>query len=108
MGPGTLALVAALSMAVAPNPKLTACRLFAPGAACPSSRLAFRLPVDLKAQGPQQFVIVLHEEPEPTDCKMVKRVDPAFKSKMPVATPDPKLALPMKVVAVPSCDPQRR
>jgi hypothetical protein len=108
MGPGTLALVATLSMVVAPNPKLTACRLFAPGAACPSSRLVFRLPVDLKAPDAQQFVIVLHDVPEPTDCKMVKRVDPAFKSAMPVVTPDPKLALPMKIVPVPSCDPKRR
>ena len=39
---------------------------------------------------------------------MVRRVDPSFKSAMPVVTPDPKLALLMKVVAVPSCDPKRR
>src|SRR6187401_1670597 len=108
MGPGTLALVATLSMAVAPNPKLTACRLFAPGAACAASRVVFRFPVDVKTQASQQLVVVLHDEPRPTDCKMVKRSDPAFKSAMPVATPDPNLALPMKIVPVPSCDPQRR
>lgn len=108
MGPGTLALVATLSMAVAPNAKLTACRLFATGAACPSSRMVLRFPVDVKTQAPQQFVVVLHDEPKPTDCKMVKRIDPAFKSAMPVATPVPNLALPMKIAPVPSCDPQRR
>jgi len=53
-------------------------------------------------------IFVLHLVPEPTDCGMVRRVDPNFKSAMPVVTPDPKLALPTKVVAVPSCDPQRR
>ena len=78
MGPATLALVATLSMA--------------------AQRNAITKPL----------VVVLNVLPEPTDCGMVKRVDPNFKSKMPVATPDPKLALPMKVVPVPSCDSQRR
>src|SRR5215470_19290081 len=99
MGPGTLALVATLSMVVAPNAKLTACRLFAPGAVCGPTTRIFRLP-SAKAPDAPQFVIV-ELAPEPTDCKMVKRVDPNFKSKMPVVTPDPKLALPMKIVPVP-------
>ena len=80
MGPGTLALVATLSMAAQK------------GAITPSAD-RFSSWTSL---------------PEPTDCGMVRRVDPNFKSAMPVVTPDPKLALPMKVVVVPSCDPQRR
>jgi hypothetical protein len=79
MGPGTLALVATLSLA--------------------AQKGAITL---------RPVIFVLHLVPEPTDCGMVRRVDPNFKSAMPVVTPDPKLALPMKVVAVPSCDPQRR
>jgi hypothetical protein len=39
----------------------------------------------------------------PADCKMVKPVDPQFKSAMPVVTPDPHLKLPMSIVAVPDC-----
>jgi hypothetical protein len=79
MGPGTVLLVAALSTA------------------------AQRGAITLKP-----VVFVLEIIPEPMDCGMVKPVDPNFKSKMPVVTPDPKLALPMKIVPVPSCDPQRR
>jgi hypothetical protein len=33
-------------------------------------------------------VFMLEFIPEPTDCGMVKPVDPNFKSKMPVVTPD--------------------
>ena len=79
MGPGTLALVAILSLAAQKG-----------------------------AITPTPMIFVLDVLPEPTDCRMVRRVDPNFKSAMPVVTPDPKLALPMKVVVVPSCDPQRR
>jgi hypothetical protein len=107
MGPVTLALVATLSMAVAPNAKLTACRLFAPTAACGSGAQLFRLPPDPKSPDAPQFVIV-QIEPAPIDCKMVKPVNPDFRSNMPVAMPNPKLAFPMKVVPVPSCDPKRR
>ena len=79
MGTGTLALVATLSLVVQKG-----------------------------AITPTPMIFVLDVLPEPTDCGMVRRVDPNFKSEMPVVTPDPKLALPMKVVVVPSCDPQRR
>jgi hypothetical protein len=107
MGPGVLALVAIVSMAAAPKAPLTACRLFAPTASCgPGARLVL-LPFDPKTQTAAQFMIV-ESTPEPTDCGMVKHVDPSFKSKMPVSTPDPKLALPIKIVPVPSCDPERR
>lgn len=108
MGPGVLALVAIVSMAAAPKATLTACRLFAPHARCDARTQVVFLPADPKtANAPPQFLIV-EASPEPTDCAMVKRVDPSFKSKMPVSTPDPKLALPMKIVPVPSCDPERR
>lgn len=39
----------------------------------------------------------------PTDCKMIKPVDPAFASKMPVQTPDPTIAFQIQTVPVPSC-----
>jgi hypothetical protein len=39
----------------------------------------------------------------PTDCKMIKPVDPQFASKMPVQTPDPAVKLPIQTVSVPSC-----
>ena len=79
MGPGTLALVATLSLVA-----------------------------QKAAIAPRPMIFVLDVVPEPTDCGMVRRVDPNFKSAMPVVTPDPKLALPMKVMVVPSCDPKRR
>lgn len=40
---------------------------------------------------------------EATDCKMIKPVDPQFKSKMPVVTPDEKVTFTVQVVEVPSC-----
>jgi hypothetical protein len=43
----------------------------------------------------------------PIDCRMVKPVDPQFKSAMPVITPDKGVKLPMSVVTVPSCKPQK-
>ena len=39
----------------------------------------------------------------PTDCKMIKPIDPQFTSKMPVQTPDPELKLPIQTVFIPSC-----
>ena len=86
MGSGTLALVAVLTMVGPSKPlRVESVRLDKAGRV-----------VDV------QLVV------EALDCKMVKPVDPSFKSKMPVATPDPNLALPTKIVPVPSCDPQRR
>ena len=41
--------------------------------------------------------------PQPTDCKMIKPVDPKFASKMPVRTPDPTIAYQIQTVPVPSC-----
>ena len=40
---------------------------------------------------------------QPTDCKMIKPVDPQFASKMPVQTPDPAVKLPIQTVPIPSC-----
>jgi hypothetical protein len=42
---------------------------------------------------------------EPADCAMVKLVDPAFRSNMPVVKPNPKVHYSMRVVEVPSCTP---
>jgi len=39
----------------------------------------------------------------PTDCNMIKPVDPQFRSKMPVQTPDPDVKLPIQTVPIPSC-----
>jgi len=39
----------------------------------------------------------------PTDCKMIKPVDPQFVSKMPVQMPDPNVKLPIQSVSIPSC-----
>ena len=41
--------------------------------------------------------------PVPTDCKMIKPVDPKFASKMPVRTPDPTIVFQIQTVPVPSC-----
>jgi len=59
--------------------------------------------VEFGAKVPQQFVIVQIEPSIPADCKMVKPVDPQFRSAMPVVTPDPRLKLPMSIVPVPDC-----
>jgi hypothetical protein len=43
------------------------------------------------------------QPPKGIDCAMVRPVDPKFDSNMPVIAPDPKVDLPTKAVAVPSC-----
>jgi hypothetical protein len=40
----------------------------------------------------------------PIDCAMVKRVDPNFRSNMPVITPDPNVHYPMPVMKPVSCE----
>jgi hypothetical protein len=39
----------------------------------------------------------------PIDCGIIKRVDPRFKSVMPIVKPDPKVQLPMKTIQSPAC-----
>ena len=39
------------------------------------------------------------------DCQMSKPIDPNFHSAMPVIKPNPNVALPMRVIPVPSCKP---
>jgi hypothetical protein len=54
-------------------------------------------------------VVVARPAPAPRqaiDCAMVKPVDPAFRSNMPIVTPDPKVNHTMRVIPVPSCREQ--
>src|SRR4051812_3128039 len=101
---GTIALVALVGVTSFPPPASAECPLFsAGGAACAAK------PV-LKATLGQQPTVRMEElpasaRPQPTDCKMVKPVDPQFKSKMPVITPDEKVKFRTPVVPVPSCKP---
>ena len=39
----------------------------------------------------------------PTDCAMLKPVNPKFHSAMPIVKPDPKVNYALRIVTVPSC-----
>jgi hypothetical protein len=94
------------------------CPLFGAGsAACPSTKLtrpdfakmaALNAEVrQMTAAAKQALVATSQSADVPTDCRMVKPVDPQFKSAMPVITPDKDVKLPMKIVTVPSCAPKK-
>ena len=102
MRASAIALVTALSALALPGIAAAECNLFGGKPACSSAKPMFRVEFGAKAADPQ-FVIVQIEPSIATDCKMVKRVDPQFKSAMPVVTPDPSLKLPMRIVHVPDC-----
>ena len=44
--------------------------------------------------------------PGPIDCRMVKPIDPQFKSAMRIAAADPKVQLPMRIVQTSTCSPR--
>jgi hypothetical protein len=43
----------------------------------------------------------------PIDCKMVRPVNPAFHSAMPVKQPDGRVQLPSRILVVPSCNQEK-
>jgi hypothetical protein len=101
MRASAIALVTTLSALALPGTAPAECNLFGGKPSCSSAKSMFR--VEFGAKAPVQFVIVQIEPSIATDCKMVKPVDPQFRSAMPVVTPDPRLKLPMRIVHVPDC-----
>ena len=97
-----IALVTALSALALPGIAAAECNLFGGKPACSSAKPMFRVEFGAKPADPQ-FIVVQIEPSIAADCKMVKPVDPKFKSAMPVVTPDPSLKLPMRIVHVPDC-----
>jgi hypothetical protein len=96
-----IALVTILSALALPGTAAAECNLFGGKPSCSSATSMFR--VEFGAKVPQQFVIVQIEPAIPADCKMLKPVDPQFRSAMPIVTPDAGLKLPMRIVPVPDC-----
>jgi len=112
MRPFTSAFIVLLAIQGAPLAAHADCTLFsADGPACTAPKA--KMPVDFTklAAANVQTQKVLDEAQRaqvarslPTDCKMIKPVDPQFTSKMPVQTPDPDVKLPIQIVLVPSCE----
>jgi hypothetical protein len=108
----TSAFIVGLAILGLPLSSFADCTVFsADGPACAAAKP--KLQVDLaklvadKVQAEKMLERVrqaMASQSVPTDCKMIKPVDPQFVSKMPVQTPDPDLKLPIKTVAVPSCE----
>ena len=103
-------LIAGLAVLGAPLTARADCTLFSKdGSACVTPKPGLEANFVKLAAANAQAQKLLTDAPRamagsmPTDCKMVKPIDPRFVSKMPVQTPDPSLKLPMRTVPVPSC-----
>jgi hypothetical protein len=108
----TLSFIVLLAVLSAPLAAHADCSLFpADGPACatPQSKMkvdfaklaaaneqAQKMPAEAQRALAARFV--------PTDCRMIRPVDPQFTSKMPVQTPDPGVKLPIQTVPIPSCE----
>jgi hypothetical protein len=111
MRPTTLALLVLLAVLVAPRAAHADCTLFsAEGPACAGQTQKMQVDFTKLAATNEQMAKMLVDAQRaqagtavPTDCKMIKAVDPRFVSKMPVQTPDPNVKLPIRRVEVPSC-----
>lgn len=106
----TPVLIAGLAALGAPLPVYADCPVFSPaGPACVTPTSKRQVDFGKLAAANAQAQKLLAEARRamaasvPTDCKMIKPVDPRFASKMPVQTPDPNLKLPIRTVQVPSC-----
>ena len=111
MRPTTLAFMVLLAVLVAPRAAHADCTVFsAGGPACAGPTQKMQVDFTKLAATNEQAAKMLVEAQRaqegktvPTDCKMIKPVDPRFVSRMPVQTPDPKVKLPILSVEVPSC-----
>lgn len=110
-------MVATLSLVAAPRTASAQCGPFAKGVTClGSTRPALRGDFGLQTPAPKPThpsskerrtvatpSVQTHESETPIDCKMVKPVDPQFRSSMPVIAPDRNARLPMRLVQPPAC-----
>ena len=111
MRPLTTSFIVLLVVLGAPLAAHADCTLFLPdGPACATSQSKVQVDFAKLAAANEQAQKMLAEAQRamaahsvPTDCKMIKPVDPQFASKMPVQTPDPAVKLPIQTVPVPSC-----
>jgi hypothetical protein len=107
----TSLLIVGLAALGAPMTAHADCAVFSPnGAACEAkSKLQpdFLKMAALREEARRTLLAQSQElqaqSSQPTDCKMVRPIDPTFASNMPVQTPDPTLRFPIKTVPVPSC-----
>ena len=108
----TLSFIVLTGILGAPCAAHADCALFsADGPACATLQSKMKVDFAKLAVTNQQAQKTLAEalramaaQSVPTDCKMIKPVDPKFTSKMPVQTPDPDVKLPIQIVPVPSCE----
>jgi hypothetical protein len=107
----TLSFIVLTGILGAPLAAHADCTLFsADGPACPAPQSKMKVDFAKLAVATGQSQKTLAEalramaaQSVPTDCKMIKPVDPQFASKMPVQTPDPNVKLPIQTVPIPSC-----
>lgn len=100
-----------LAVLVAPREAHADCTLFSgDGPACAGQTQKMQVDFTKLAATNEQVAKMLADPQRgqaakavPTDCRMIKPVDPRFVSKMPVQTPDPNVKLPIRRVEVPSC-----
>jgi hypothetical protein len=111
MGPFASSFIVLLSILGAPLTAHADCTLFSPdGPACAAPKAKMQVDFTKLAAANAQTQKMLDEAQRalaapsvPTDCKMIKPIDPQFTSKMPVQTPDPDVKLPIQTVPIPSC-----
>ena len=108
----TSTFIVLLAVLGAPIAAHADCALFsADGPACAAPKAKMQVDFAKLAAANEQAEKMLAEAQRalavqfvPTDCKMIKPVDPKFTSKMPVQTPDPDVKLPIRIVPIPSCE----
>ena len=111
MRPLTTSFLVLLVILGAPRAAHADCTLLsADGPACATPQPKMKVDFAKLADANEQAQKMLAEaqrafaaQSVPTDCKMIKPIDPQFTSKMPVQTPDPELKLPIQTVFIPSC-----
>jgi hypothetical protein len=112
MRPFTSAFIVLLAILGAPLAAHADCTLFsADGRACAAPKGKMQVDFAKLAAANEQAQKMLAEaqralaaQSMPTDCKMIKPIDPQFTSKMPVQTPNPDVKLPIQIVLIPSCE----
>jgi hypothetical protein len=111
MRPFTSAFIVLVALLGAPHAAHADCTVFSadgPACATPQSKMKvdFAKLAAANAQAQKTLAEALRAmaaQSVPTDCRMIKPVDPQFTSKMPVQTPDPNMKLPIQTVPIPSC-----
>jgi hypothetical protein len=111
---GAILTVAVLLLIAVPRAARAQCSAFSVGGACagsgkPTFHLDFRAQKDTLQKPVQPLNHSVNPVPpvmagsNPVDCGMIKRVDPQFKSVMPIVKPDPKVQFPMKTLQPSAC-----